>query len=114
MQTYADYSYYRNEYLGERLSEVQLAPFVKRASAYLDQITFGRAKDAASSEAVRLACCAVADAMAQAAQSRVSSETVGNWSRAYRIEQGSARRRLYAAASLYLDGTGLLFRGVAR
>ena len=49
--------------------------------------------------------------MASCCVGRVSSEMVGNWSRAYRLDDSSAGKRLYTAASLYLDGTGLLYRG---
>lgn len=108
---YADYGYYRFEYLGERLTEERFERFSRMASVYLDRITFDRAQKAAESEAVKLACCAVAEAMDAEGAGRISSEMVGNWSRAYRLEDSSAGRRLYDAAALYLDGTGLLFRG---
>ena len=80
---YADYSYYREQYYGERLDEKSFPRYAGAASAYLDRITFDRARERAESD----------------------------WSRAYRLDDSSAGKRLYTAASLYLDGTGLLYRG---
>ena len=108
---YADYSYYREQYYGERLDEKSFPRYAGAASAYLDRITFDRARERAESDSVMLACCAVADEMASCCVGRVSSEMVGNWSRAYRLDDSSAGKRLYTAASLYLVGTGLLYRG---
>ena len=108
---YADYSCYRDEYGGNRLDEERFPRWVREASAYLDQVTFGRAAGRAGSDPVRMACCAIADLLAQGETGRISSEMVGNWSRAYRLDEDSEGRRLYAAAARYLDGTGLLYRG---
>ncbi len=108
---YADYSYYRYPYLGTRIAEKSFDRLAARASAYLDRITSQRAVRFAEYASVQLACCSVADAMAEAEAGRISSEMVGNWSRAYRLDDSSEGRRLYEAAALYLDGTGLLYRG---
>lgn len=107
---YADYSYYREQYYGERLDEKSFPRYAGAASAYLDRSP-STGKGESESDSVMLACCAVADEMASCCVGRVSSEMVGNWSRAYRLDDSSAGKRLYTAASLYLDGTGLLYRG---
>lgn len=108
---YADYSYYQDEYGGRRLDETDFSHYARAAGAYLDQVTFGRAAGQAGSEAVKMACCAAADLLAEGETGRVSGETVGEWSRTYRLDGDGEGRRLYAAVARYLDGTGLLYRG---
>ena len=44
---YADYSYYREQYYGERLDEKSFPRYAGAASAYLDRITFDRARERA-------------------------------------------------------------------
>ena len=136
---YADYEYYTTTYLGTAISEADFPRMALRASSFLDYYTQGRAAQNADLDALKMACCAVAEqyqyidiAQALAQKSLTSSlessesgelqsQTVGSWSKTYRSGGDSAQQALSsmqaAKASLasivqqYLDGTGLLYRG---
>lgn len=58
---YADYDYYSNVYLGTAISSDDFPRLAMRASAFLDYATMGRVAKHADWDAVKLACCAVAD-----------------------------------------------------
>lgn len=135
---YADYEYYKNTYLGNAISEAEFPRLSLRASSFLDYYTQGRAAKNADLDALKMACCAVAEqyqaidaAQALATKSltaalsdssgELQSQTVGSWSKSYRsggesaaqaaTAAASARSLLSAAAAQYLAGTGLLYRG---
>lgn len=136
---YADYEYYTTTYLGTAISEADFPRMALRASSFLDYYTQGRAAQNADLDALKMACCAVAEqyqyidiAQALAQKSLTSSlessesgelqsQTVGSWSKTYRsggesaaqaaTAAASARSLLSAAAAQYLAGTGLLYRG---
>lgn len=116
---YADYEYYSNIYRGQ-MAERDFLRHSRAASAYLQQVTFGRVDRELTEdlqERVKDACCAVADAMLLNEQGGgVASETNGKWSVTYANSSNakSAAARLYEAAALYLGGTGLLYRGCRR
>lgn len=130
---YADYDYYKNTYLGNAISEDDYTRLALRSSQYIDYIT--RNKSQADMEAVKMACCAIAEQyqMIDAAQNlarkgltesdgkEVQSESVGSWSKSYRSAGDSAQAvlatknseqaSLYSIALQYLANTGLLYRG---
>lgn len=135
---YAGFDYYANEYLGSALSEADYPRMAARASRYLDYITQGRAEQNRNMEAVKLACCALAEqyqvleaAQALTVQSltagrdadgaELQSQTVGPWSKTYRSGGESAQGAIQAAQAgrsvlldtvrQYLAHTGLLYRG---
>lgn len=136
---YADYEYYTITYLGTAIKGDDFPRLSLRASSFLDYYTQGRAAKNADLDALKMACCAVAEqyqyidtaqAMAQKSLSaslesgesgELQSQTVGSWSKTYRSGGDSAQQALSsmqaAKASLasivqqYLDGTGLLYRG---
>ena len=58
---YADYNYYTQNYLGTMLNEEDFSRLALRASSFLDYYTRGRAAQNAELEAVKMACCAVAE-----------------------------------------------------
>lgn len=59
---YADYTYYQVCYGGSSLELPQFIAAARRASAYIDMITWGRLKRGwPVTEDVRMACCALAD-----------------------------------------------------
>lgn len=96
---YADYSFYSEVYQGN-LTSVQFAPAARDASAYIDQITFGRLKRGAPvTEAVKMATCAVAEAIAKNAGRQeqqaagVKSETVAGHSVTYEDASACLRRQ---------------------
>lgn len=136
--SYADYEYYKDTYLGNAISESDFPRLSLRASSFLDYYTQGRAAKNADLDALKMACCAVAEqyqaidaAQALANKSlsgaisdssgELQSQTVGSWSKSYRsggesaaqaaTAAASARSLLSAAAAQYLSGTGLLYRG---
>lgn len=135
---YADYDFYLNTYLGTAIEEADFPRLSLRASSFLDYYTQGKAALNADLDALKMACCAVAEqyqiidmarALAQKSLSsslshdsgELQSQSVGNWSKTYRsggesasqaeASASSAQSELAAIANLYLAGTGLLYRG---
>ena len=134
---YADYEYYTTTYLGSAIKEEDFPRLAMRASSFLDYYTQGRAAQNVDMDALKMACCAIADqyqyidtaqALAQKSltaslepDGELQSQTVGSWSKTYRSGGDSAQQALSsvqtAKASLssiaqqYLAGTGLLYRG---
>ena len=136
---YADYEYYTGTYLGTAVRETEFPRLALRASSFLTYYTRGRAARCPCLDALKMACCAVAEqyqrldaAQALAAKSlssalasgeagELQSQSVGSWSKTYRSAGGSAQdaaafaqdaqAALADAARQYLDGTGLLYRG---
>ena len=134
---YADYEYYTTTYLGTAIKEDDFPRLSLRASSFLDYYTQGRAAQNSDLDALKMACCAVAEqyqyidtaqGLAQKSLSaslesdgELQSQTVGSWSKTYRSGGDSAQQALSsvqtAQASLsaivqqYLSGTGLLYRG---
>lgn len=135
---YADYDYYSNVYLGTAISSDDFPRLAMRASAFLDYATMGRAAKHADLDAVKMACCAVADDYQTIATARalankslsasleaasggtgeLQSQSVGSWSKTYRSGGSSAsealevtansKEALNNTAAMYLAGTGLL------
>lgn len=108
-----------DNFKGAAVSEADFPAAAERASEYIDYITRGRAT--ADTDAVKRACCAVAEVLSSAAKAReaggggaVQHETVGSYSVTYRsaneVETGLSRS-LYRAAQMHLAHTGLLYRG---
>lgn len=136
---YADYQYYKNTYLGTAIQEADFPRLALRASSFLDYYTQGRAGQNQDVNAVKMACCAVAeqyqsiDLARQAAlhalqnsanageAGELQSQSVGSWSKTYRSGGESAQQATTAAqaaqaslasvAAQYLSSTGLLYRG---
>ena len=135
---YADYEYYTTTYLGTAIQEADFPRLSLRASSFLDYYTQSRAVQNKNLDALKMACCAVAEqyqtidtaqALAQKALNaslsaeggELQSQTVGSWSKSYRsggesaaqatASASAAQASLAAAANQYLAGTGLLYRG---
>lgn len=135
---YADYEYYTVTYLGTAIQEAVFSRLALRASVFLDYYTQGRAAQNSELDALKMACCAVAEqyqtietarALAQkslaaslsANGGEVQSQSVGSWSKTYRsagdsaaqatASASAAQASLAEAANQYLAGTGLLYRG---
>lgn len=135
MAAYANFEYYQTEYGGTAITEQsRYEPMARRASAYLDYITKGKTKTMSDNEAVKMACCALAeqyriisDLSAVSAQSLnlenagMQSQSVGSYSVTYRDPGESARESVRTASELtaalysisvqYLAHTGILYRG---
>lgn len=138
---YADYRYYITTYLGTAIQEDDFPRLSLRASSFLDYYTQGRAARNRELDALKMACCAVAEQMqladiaqetaakslsaslSSAGSGELQSQSVGSWSKTYRSGGESAQQALTAAqtakaalasaANQYLAGTGLLYRGGA-
>ena len=134
---YADYEYYTATYLGTAIKEDDFPRMAMRASPFLDYYTQGRAAQNADLDALKMACCTLAEqyqaieaaqllaqkSLSASAESggELQSQTVGSWSKTYRSGGESAQQAvssmqayqamLAATAQQYLSGTGLLYRG---
>lgn len=132
---YADFSYYKGTFGGAAITEeVEFARLSAKASGYIDYLTWFRAKLYADTDAVKMACCALAEhykkiealsassaATLQADTAGIQSQTVGSYSVSYRSAADIARagaetvstmkKELYSIAQQYLLPTGLLYRG---
>ena len=112
---YADYTFYKESFHGV-MPEDDFLRLQALAEAYVDAVTFGRAKEYSADEKVRMACCAVLDAYRlNESGGGVVSETVGKISRNYAngiSNTPTEEQRLKRAAYLFLAGTGLLYRGI--
>lgn len=134
---YANYEYYTSTYLGTAIKEDDFPRLSMRASSFLDYYTQGRAAQNADLDALKMACCAIAEqyqyvdtaqSLAQKSltasletDGELQSQTVGSWSKTYRSGGETAQQAataaqtaqvsLAATARQYLAGTGLLYRG---
>ena len=111
---YADYKFYAEKFIGTNIKEADFERLALRASQFLDYYTMNRAKHYTKDDAVKNACCAVAEAYQNAEQmeskSGVASESVGSYSVSYRDGKNTTEI-LAKAARQYLAFTGLLSRG---
>ena len=120
---YADYNFYKSEYMGSAIPETAFAGIERAASAYIDYIThnrivMGELPDAVQKK-VKMAVCAVAETcykqLSDEDSSTVSSESVGNHSKSYAVVKRSFDDRQLeklTQAKVYLHGTGLMYGGL--
>ena len=121
---YATYDYYEDEYGGSVLSDTDFPYFVRKASAYIDQFTFGRINEGNVNKFPSLpACtCDIAEMIFFAKVKdgkEKKSEITDGYSVTYvtegtdgMIAEEKLKRKLYSIAKLYLINTGLLYCGV--
>lgn len=122
---YADYEFYKTEYGGKAINEVDFPGLANRAAVYIDSVTMGAARKASGDNLymVKLANCALAEIgqdeerlnmATYSTEGAVTSETVGSWSRSYGSKSASADtveyilKRKQDALMLYLGPLGLL------
>lgn len=122
---YADYSFYRDVYLGS--TPENAFPFLaEQAAAYLDRLTFGRAGQLLKRTptpltepensppdvlAIRKACCAVVDELYRLQTiGDLQSENTKGYSVAYRAGE-SKGRRIRNAAALWLP-SWMFYKGI--
>ena len=105
---YADFDFYRYEYKGNRVKdEDAFELYEKKASAYIDKITFGRIEEA--DEKIKNAVCSVIEYMAlNDRRYGISAEENDGYRVTYSKSDTS---ELFKAASLFLP-IRLLYRGV--
>lgn len=111
---YADYTYYKDVYKGT-LSEEDFNRLSRQASAYIDNITFGRASrnnPEKIQNMVKDTCCAITDLYYKSEQGgEVVSQSVGSWSKQYASSGKTIEQKLYNTAEMYLAITGLMYQG---
>jgi len=121
MAVYADYTYYSETFLGTAIALADFERLALRASAQIDRLTFGQAAaiitadtDAEKVAAIKMATCAVAEAIQSVeASPEVSSERVGQHSVTYHLGKATPDQvKISDAARLWLAPTGLMYRGV--
>lgn len=135
---YADFSYYKDIFMGDAIAEEAFPRYAMQASRFLDYITLQKAQGAGDIPALKDACCALAEqyqlmdsirraqakglaASAENAGKELKSEAVGPWSKSYTSGGESAvgvtslyedlNKSLGDIAQQYLAHTGLLYRG---
>lgn len=132
---YADFEEYQIIYTGTLFTSKDIfLPFAKRASEYMDAVTFDRLEKGVPEEfsaKVKKCCCALAENLfyydaklkpdAAVSGGNTASETIGKYSITYRnaLDSLSAltggrsfEEYQYDTALMYLGNTGLMFRGV--
>ncbi len=107
---YADFAYYEEDYGGIDVDSATFDRLKNRASMYIDKITGGRVIDPPP-ESVKMALCAVVDAMNVNEQGgEVASQSVGSWSKSFSKKPKTDEQRLRDAALFYLEDSGLISR----
>lgn len=128
---YCDYDFYKNEYLGNVITEADFPRLSQRASDKLDVITFDRLIDEfptneVVAKKVKKAVCALAELMLDYENASrtirnngglvVSSVSSGSESISYKTDAQTNEKEHNAeirqVATDYLVGTGLLYAGL--
>lgn len=129
MTAYTDYRYYADIFGGTLIPEVDFDRSVATAGLYIDRFTFGRIADENRDAIKGLQDCAcdmaesvykmLYSSTAAPGSGEKKSETIDGYSVSYVTAQkdgedirAALSRNLYAIATLYLSGSGLLFAGV--
>lgn len=124
MTVYVDYAFYTGTFLGTAIVSADFNALALRASAVIDQITFGRAAvDYAANEnvtAIKNATCAIAEELQRQAAAgytdSVQSESQGRYSVSFFAHGNKAKSnmgKLLDAARVWLANTDLMFAGFA-
>ena len=125
MTVYADYEFYMRSYYGY-LEEEEFQTAIRKASAHIRRITFGRADSCSDMDEVKFATCAACDVIAADAKRRkkhdgmnIASENTDGYAVNFVAEQASGEsaeqalnKSVYSAAKVYLEPIGLLDWGV--
>lgn len=121
---YADYAYYTSTYAGTAISSDAFVAFARRASAFIDRLTYNRLNTGYTvTDAVKMATCAVADAMKASAEAEQAatysvtkkSESVDGDNVTYQDAEDireALETQWAEAAEQYLLFTGLMDRGI--
>jgi hypothetical protein len=120
---YADYNFYKTEYMGSAIPETAYGAISRAADAYLNYITHNRIKVDELPEwvvnRVKMAACAIAETCYKQEgdedSTKVASESVGNHSKSYavvRVDYRQREREKLSHAKEYLHGTGLMYGGL--
>ena len=127
---YVDFAYYTNSFGGVSISETQFPKYLRKATAFIDNITFDRLKNdnLLIDDSVKNAMCEIMElnfkldnSESEDGESVKASETVGNYSVTYAVsdvEKNAIDRtqlnkvKYYNIAKEYLGNSGLLYRGI--
>ena len=120
MTAYADFTFYRDDFLGEKIPEDKFSHYALRASERIDELTFNRLKNVGDiPEEAKKACCAAAetlynsDCASEKSEKGISSEKVGEYSVNYSAASGQATdRNVSAAVRRHLLHTGVMGKAV--
>lgn len=108
-----DYRYYSETYgSGVVPTAEDFAKIIREANAVVDDLTHKNITDV--TDEVKNAICAVCDELYKRDnEQNITSESVGNHSVSYgaALSLGERNARARQMATLYLSGTGLLYRG---
>lgn len=130
---YADFEFYSDSFLGLAISEADFPRLALRASQFLDYYTQGKAEANSDLDAVKMACCALAEqyqiiekaakiaADTMTGENAVKSESVGSYSVSYQTASEASEKAVEASekaqanlarvARQYLAWSNLLYRG---
>lgn len=119
---YTNEEFYINEYLCGKAVAIDSTAFnfyFREASAIINKHTFGKVSDPVP-EVVQLCCCEIAEKIynfeqQKNANSGVSSESVGGWSKSYESSEAAEKQfqtDIKNILSKWLSETGLLYRGI--
>lgn len=101
---YADYRFYREVFIGDKIPAESFCGYAERASDYIDMLCRSRPPD----DALKKACCAVAEVLyADASGANISSESVGDYSVSFAASDDGTkplRERVADAVRLYIGG----------
>lgn len=115
---YVDYEYYKESFVGSKISKTAFPKYEARAEAHLHRITFGRVKSLLEiPDEVKKAICAMAEINYQEDKKTlgIRSENIDGYSVSYGdFTSETKNAELYSAAKDYLSDTGLLYRGRSR
>lgn len=124
MTVFANYDFYKKEYLFGRNAVVDTASFdfyARKATQKIKTYTFNNIDESTIPECVKLCCCEVAELLYKDENSTnvnsISSERVGDVSVSY--ESADSQRQVLSknirtAIRSWLADSGLLYRGVSR
>ena len=123
MTAYADYEFYKNEYLCGKEAVVDTASFefyAKKASAEINKYAKQNIDENNVTKCVKTCCCEIAEILHDVEQcaktsSGKTSESVGGWSVGYESKEQTmtvSQDNIKRSILTWLSGTGLLYGGV--
>lgn len=117
MTVFVDYEFYKS--IGGELSEAEFTRVAAKASAYINNVTFGRAAENADDERVKRCCCDLCDTLSAISAARSGgmvkqSERVGSWSVTYASAEDTSETTLARAVCRTWLPAEWLYRGVGR
>ena len=122
---YVDYAFYSTTYGGNAIASEDFVSLALSSTAHINRVTFGRAaqvvddnNDDDKIEQIKLATCAVAEELLKQRNNNgmdgITSERVGSYSVTFGDKSSalmSNEEKILLAARLYLENSGLMFRG---